>query len=78
MFDYLMKIPEFLIEYKNFKDVTISKLNEIKNDTVLNDINDNRINNREFIFNKFNEFDKYLSNLKDYNKNQQNNIIITI
>jgi hypothetical protein len=42
----------------------IKKLDEFKNHHILNNINDNRINNREFIFYKFEKYSKYFDNIK--------------
>lgn len=68
LYDYLMTIPEFLIKNNTFKIKIIDKLNEFKNDSILNDKNDNRINNREFIFSKFEIYEKFLNNLNNANK----------
>jgi hypothetical protein len=64
LFDYIITIPSFLKENDNFLNTVIKKLDEFKNHHILNNINDNRINNREFIFYKFEKYSKYFDNIK--------------
>lgn len=68
LYDYLMTIPKFLIANNNFKLKAIEKLFEIKKDSILNDKNDDQINNRNFILNKFEIYENYLTNLDNYGK----------
>jgi len=68
LYDYLMTIPEFLIKNNNFKIKVIDKLNEFKNEPILKDYNDDKINNREFLFSKFKIYEDFLNNLDDANK----------
>jgi hypothetical protein len=74
LFDYIITVPSFLKKHDNFLNTVIRKLHEFKNNNILNDINDNRINNREFIFYKFEKYNNYLNDLK----NPINHIKITI
>ena len=71
LYDYLITIPEFLKENNKFKMKVISKLNDFINEPILRDKNDNKINNLEFIFSKFEIYENYLRNL-------DNKIIIKI
>jgi len=68
LYDYLMTIPDFLIKNNNFKQKVIDKLNEFKNEPILKDYNDDKINNREFLFSKFKIYEDFLNNLDDANK----------
>jgi len=64
LFDYIITVPSFLKKHENFLNTVIKKLDEFKRNDTLNNINDNRINNREFIFYKFEIYNKYLNNIK--------------
>ena len=64
LFDYIITVPSFLKQHENFLNTVIGKLDELKKNDTLNNINDNRINNREFIFYKFEKYSKYFDNIK--------------
>jgi hypothetical protein len=68
LYDFLMTIPDFLMKNNNFKIKVIDKLNELKNEPILKDYNDNRIDNREFLFCKFKIYEDFLRNLENANK----------
>jgi hypothetical protein len=68
LYDYLMTVPDFLIKNNNFKQKVVDKLNEFKNEPILKDYNDNRIDNREFLFSKFKIYEDFLNNLENANK----------
>jgi hypothetical protein len=68
LYDFLMTIPDFLMKNNNFKIKVIDKLNELKNEPILKDYNDNRIDNREFLFSKFKIYEDFLNNLENVNK----------
>jgi hypothetical protein len=68
LYDFLMTIPDFLMKNNNFKIKVIDKLNELKNEPILKDYNDNRIDNREFLFSKFKIYEDFLRNLENANK----------
>ena len=63
LFDYIITVPSFLKQHENFLNTVIRKLDEFKKNDILNKINDNKINNREFIFYKFEKYSKYFNNI---------------